>query len=193
MLVDAALAITLTLLMLDIRLPTTAEGMDDSTLAHALLAIAPRYFAYALSFLVIGRFWVAHRQTARHVTHGDAIFTWLNILFLLTLGLIPFVTSVIAENGGRTGTMVYAGVLCAVSLMLFLIWWYATARGLTAPDLPARLRRDTLVFSGLTVAIFAISIGIAWFNADAAKYFWLVLLLLPLLRHRPRVNKDAVG
>jgi TMEM175 potassium channel family protein len=189
MLVDAALAITLTLLMLDIRLPGDAGAMNDTQLAGALLAIWPRYLAYVLSFLVIGTFWISHRQKLRRIVRGDGIFTWLNIVFLMALGLIPFVTSLIAENPGSTGTMAYAAVLSAVSLMLTLIWGYAIGCNLTEPGLLPSFGRRALVISIVSTAILMASVGIALFQADAAKYMWLILIPLAISRLRGRQAK----
>ena len=192
MLVDAALAITLTLLMLDIRLPGDAGAMNDAELAGALLGIWPRYLAYALSFLVIGTFWISHRQKLRRIVRGDGIFTWLNILFLMALGLIPFVTSVIAENPGSTGTMAYAAVLSTVSLMLTLIWGYGIGRGLTEPALSSAFGRRALVVSIVSTAILMVSVGVARYQADVAKYMWLILIPLAISRLRgPQAKADA--
>jgi uncharacterized membrane protein len=53
-----------------------------SSLVRALLARAPELVSYFLSFLVIGRFWDAHRVFFRHITVGDYRSSWLNLLVL---------------------------------------------------------------------------------------------------------------
>lgn len=182
-LTDAALAITLTLMMLEIRLPEPAGEMSDSALLAALIDIWPRYFAYALSFVVIGLFWISHRQKFRHIVRGDAVIVWLDIAFLLVLGLIPFVTSLIAENGGLVATIAYAAIMATDSLILLLLWWYALAAGLTEPDLPKQEQRRGLLVSGIGVIVFVLSIPVAFSDPDYAKFFWILLLLARPISH----------
>jgi uncharacterized membrane protein len=190
-LTDAALAITLTLMMLEIRLPEPPGEMSDGALLDALLAIWPRYLTYALSFVVVGLFWISHRQKFRHIVRGDAVIVWLNIAFLLVLGLVPFATDVIAENGGRVATIFYAGVMAVDSLILFLLWWYALSAGLTEPDLPKEERRRGLLVSGIGMLVFLLSVPIAFYDADLAKYFWLLLLAAPFTRHLLHASDPA--
>jgi uncharacterized membrane protein len=108
---DGVIAIAITLLVLDIHLPRPAGELDDATLLADLLAIWPNYFGYALSFLVIGNFWVGHPRRLRTLKSVDASLLWLNILFLLTIGFTPFVTSVLSENDGGVATILYAATM----------------------------------------------------------------------------------
>ena len=62
---DGVVAIAITLLVLDIRLPRPVGGLGDSALLADLLAIWPKYLGYVLSFLVIGNFWVGHTRRLR--------------------------------------------------------------------------------------------------------------------------------
>ncbi len=181
---DAALAITITLLMLDIRLPQPADGMSDGELWAALLAIWPRYLAYFISFVAIGIFWISHRGKFRWIVRADGALVWLNILFLLCLGLIPFVTGLIADNPGSVATMVYAGVMAVDLALMSALWVYATRAGLVAPALPANESRRIYWRSMYGVLVFGASIVVAWFQADVAKFMWLLLLLRPLMSGR---------
>jgi uncharacterized membrane protein len=176
-LTDAALAITLTLMMLEIRLPTSAAGMSDSTLLSALGELLPRLYAYALSFVVVGIFWSSHRQKFRHLIRADAVVVWLDIAFLLILGLVPFVTGLIAENGGRVATIAYAAVMAGLSVILLILWSYAIAAGLIDASTPVASRRRGFWISGYAIVVFSLSIAVALYNADNAKYLWLLLLL----------------
>ena len=54
---DGVIAIAITLLVLDIRLPDVPLG-SGSALRDALLGLGPKYLAYVMSFLVVGSFWV---------------------------------------------------------------------------------------------------------------------------------------
>ena len=174
---DGVIAIAITLLVLDIRLPRPAGELSDSELLADLLAIWPKYLGYVLSFLVIGNFWVGHTRRLRTLKSVDATLLWLNILFLLAIGFVPFTTSVLSENDGRVATILYAGTMVAASLLLTLLWRHAASREhvvLPTGDRGAERRR------ALTVpGVFGLSIVVALFAPGYARHIWF--LLIPLL------------
>ncbi len=91
---DGVFAIVITLLVLDIKLPdnTTGHNLDDH-LTHILPALG----AYALSFAIVGMYWVAHHLAARMFKSIDTRVLWLNIIHLFFVCLIPFTTSLLSK------------------------------------------------------------------------------------------------
>ncbi|MCA9908698.1 MAG: DUF1211 domain-containing protein, partial [Anaerolineae bacterium] len=86
---DAVFAIAITLLALEIRLPpSTEEALSDQALLDALLALGPRYLAYALSFWIIGAFWIAHHRRYRTINRYDGRLLQLNLLLLMVLAFV---------------------------------------------------------------------------------------------------------
>jgi uncharacterized membrane protein len=175
-LTDGVVAIVMTLLALDIRLPVRAEGLGNSQLIAAFGGAVPNLFGYALSFIVIAQFWLIHHRKFARLKHVDVGLFWLNVLFLLFIGLIPFVTSVLAENAGAVGTIAYAIVMAAVSLALAATAIYAGAKELVEGEAPETTVKATLARSLLAGAVFLLSIPIALWDADIAKYSWLLLI-----------------
>jgi uncharacterized membrane protein len=173
---DAVMAVAITLLVLDIRLPEDASGLTDARLWTALAATLPRIYAYILSFLVVAAFWMSHHQKFRVIPHADGPLMWLNTLFLLLIGLVPFVTSVIADSGNATATIVYAALMCAMACVLAAVWGYAWYAGLIDPGLGLARKRRSLVRTATLAIVFAASIPVAFVNADWAKYVWLLLI-----------------
>ncbi len=183
---DAVIAITITLLMLEIRLPSEPDGLSDLALLTALGQTWPLVLGYMVSFLVIAAFWVNHHQKFHFIRRTNGRLVWLNFLFLLVIGLIPFATGVISHNGGSTGTALYAGLMALCALTLNGLWAYACAAGLT--DLPRRDRWRKAVPMLLVAAVFALSIPVALRWPDGAKYSWLLLIPLSIMR---RFHRDA--
>ena len=179
---DGVIAIAITLLVLDIHLPRPAGGLDDAALLADLLAIWPNYFGYALSFLVIGNFWVGHTRRLRALKSVDAALLWLNILFLLAIGFMPFVTSVLSENDGRVATILYAATMIVASLLLTLIWRHAVSRQHVV--LPSPERRVEALRSATVPGVFALSIVVAWYAPAYARQTWLLLIPLMILNRR---------
>ena len=98
---DAVMAVAITLLVLDLKLP---GNVSDAELGHALHASLPNLAAYALSFVVIGLLWIGHHQQFSQIRRVDGVLIWLNLFFLLTIALIPFVTSLLSEHGDALAT-----------------------------------------------------------------------------------------
>jgi uncharacterized membrane protein len=172
---DGVIAVAITLLVLDIRLPDGFGELSDAELWAALLGLWPRLLAYLLSFYVIANFWMSHRAKFEHLVKTDGRLMWINMLFLLTVGLVPFTTNLIAESGGTVSTMIYAASMVVSGLSLAAIWQYAAANQLIDPRVTGEERREHLQATLLTSLIFAISIPLSVAHADGAKYFWIAL------------------
>ena len=176
---DGVFAIAATLLILDIAVPATTS---DDALPKALLSLGPRYLAYALSFLVISRFWVIHHQAFRLIARDDATLVWLNLLLLMCVAFLPFPTAVLGDHAGTPA----AAVLYAVSVGLAsaasaACWWYASGRGrLLRPDVGRVQIRVIRARSLAGPVLFALSVPVAAFVPLAAELMWA--FAFPLFR-----------
>jgi uncharacterized membrane protein len=183
---DAVFAIAITLLTLDIRLPAGMEMSSNAQLLDQLLGAWHKYLAYAIGFLAIGSFWMAHHRRFRFIKRYDRGLLMLNLLFLMIIAFVPFPTSVISESGNRTATVFYALTMTLAGLMLTVVWWYASRHNrLTDSQLGAPQRRRQFVALFLTVGLFFLSIGLAFLNNDLARFSWL--LVVPISRYGQRV------
>ncbi len=172
---DAVMAVAITLLVLDLRMP---EGISDAQLGAALQGSLHSVGVYALSFIVIGLFWIGHHEQYTYIRRVDPVLMWINMLYLLTIGLIPFVTSLLSDHATELATCLYAGVLVATSLLSALMWWYASRDPQLVPaDIPEPVRREGALSALLVGAVFALSIIIAlvW-SPVAAQFSWLLLI-----------------
>src|SRR5512147_1618045 len=74
-LVDGVFAITMTLLVLELRLPES----NSASLSQSLLAMVPRLYIYFIAFYSIANHWVVHQRMFRHITSADSKMLWLTI------------------------------------------------------------------------------------------------------------------
>ncbi len=122
---DGVFAIAITLLVIEMRPPTQWDG----SLLSLMEALAPNVLYYAISFSAIGAFWMSHRLIFRYVHTFRETVSWLNLLFLLLIGLMPLATAVLKE-GQLTHTMslaaidVYVGLICLLSVVVGVLWGY---------------------------------------------------------------------
>ena len=178
---DGVFAITITLLILEIRPPT-----DDENLLRGLLALWPSYLAYAVTFLFIGQVWVNHHVMFDHIRAADRTVLLLNTLLLMVVAFLPFATSVLAGalrsgDGQRTAVIFYGIAFDLTALTFNAVWQYARRHGLLSEALgPAGAtaigRRFQLALGwlasgallGALVPVLGVAVIVA-FNA----FYWL--------------------
>jgi uncharacterized membrane protein len=95
---DGVFAIALTLLIIDVKLPSTVEIKTTANFWSALSQIAPTIIAFVLSFVIIFITWVNHHSGAKLVTGSTPSFIYANGFLLLTVVFIPFPTSLLGEH-----------------------------------------------------------------------------------------------
>ena len=172
---DGVFAIAITLLVLNLGVD---RGVSDGELGKALWNEREDLIAYALSFAVIGRFWLVHHRFFGEVTSFDSRLIWLNLFYLAWIVLIPFSSQVLGDYGGTTAAEVlYAGNLVGVMLSGTLLFADAQRAGLTRTT--AEEAREGRRHALLIVLVFAASIPVAFVNPDLASYCWLALFVVP--------------
>src|SRR5260370_8623794 len=123
---DGVFAVAITLLVLNLQIPQ----LDTvSELVPKLGALWPKLLSYALSFVIVGIYWVAHHNTFHYIKRSDRNLLWLNILLLLCIVFLPFPTALLGQYPEqRVSVIIYAGTLVITGLVLQALWWYATSR-----------------------------------------------------------------
>jgi len=176
---DAVFAIAITLLALEIRLPSLEGSLTNDQLFQDLLAIWPKYFSYALSFLVIGAFWMGHHRKFRFILRYDTNLILLNIFLLMGVAFIPFPTAVIGENENRTAVIFYALVMAIAGLLNAAVWVYASHNNrLIEPGFTPQQRRRETLRTLVVPGVFLLSIGLAFINPVVAIYSWLLIAVV---------------
>ena len=172
---DGVIAVAMTLLVLDIRLPPMSGSVGDSQLADALVEILPKLGMYALSFVVVGSIWLAHHQKFSYIERVDRRLMQLNLLFLMSVGLVPFVTSLVSEYSNKVATMAYAASMMTTLLLLAATGWYAARHAdLIAKTAPRDIGRELILVPLLSAAVFAASIGVAAVDSTAGRLMWVL-------------------
>ena len=201
---DGVFAIAITLLVIELHVPTGQEGLVKG-LEHEW----PRYLGYFVSFTFIGGVWIAHSNMTRFIKAVDADLMRLNLTLLLFVSFLPFTTAIAAthlfesnltlhEITVSTPTERVAAVIFGVNLTMAALMIYLTLRhagrtpSIAADDVAeeelqafARERRSAVllqasatavgVFLPLTAVIFYLAVSIV-FVVDPLRH----------MRRRPR-------
>ena len=197
-LTDGIFAVTMTLLVLDLKL---AERMpEDSTHVLAdLAALFPQIDDYVISFAVLCVFWIAHLRLIRRVREVDSTFTYLNLAFLLFTTFVPPLTSWVGHTPSQPVAAVVYG--CNLLLILFfeMLMWRRALRRLAndsvtdAEALWRYMRKRFLVAAVIMVAaifsaLIEIEIGT---KVGYASYVYLLLMGAGIMRPKIGIRKGS--
>lgn len=178
---DGVIAIAITLLILDISVPTVPADSAGEVLPGLVADQWHEFFGYVLSFLVIGLYWVLHRRIFVHIERHDRGVLWLNLLFLLLVAAVPYATSVFTTYPDRFGVVFYASVLALTGFSFVALWGYASRRQLVEDGLTSRSVRIQAARLLVSPLVFAGSILVALENPMVAVGVWVLLLPLNAL------------
>jgi len=162
---DGVMAVAITLLVLNIDLPTLVKGQS---LASGLAHQWPAYAAYVVSFLTIGIIWINHHVMIGRLREADRTILFLNLLLLMSIAVLPFATKLMAaylrhSSGQHLAAAIYSGSF----LIMGLLFAALNAHILLAKhsklrqELPLERRRLILVRSVAGVIPYAIATALA--------------------------------
>jgi uncharacterized membrane protein len=186
---DGVIAVAITLLVFDLKVPVVAPRGPG----HALADQWPSYLAYGISFVSIGIMWVNHHTLFDKVATVDRTLLFANLALLLGIATLPFSTSVAATwlrtgANARIGSVLYCATLLAVSSLFTSLWIYLRRHpGLV--DEPHRaalgvsVRRSTVgpvAYTMATVLAFVVPVFAFVVCGVIALYFVLPLRSAPI-------------
>jgi uncharacterized membrane protein len=177
---DAVVAIAITLLTLELRLP---EGLATGEVPGLLLETLSGLVTFLVSYWVIASYWIAHHRIFNRIGAHDGTLLTINFVFLMWVVLVPFTTSMVMEYGeSRLIWDVYVTHLLLTGITLWWLWRYVSKAGRLIEhdadlDTPRRFGVQVWIIS----AVFLLSIVISFFSVDYAQWFLLFVLPLPTL------------
>ncbi|RKT09467.1 putative membrane protein [Streptomyces sp. 1114.5] len=170
---DGVLAIAITLLVLDLQVPEP-DTLHGETLLHALGRQWPGYFAYLVSFLVIGIIWINHHAMCALARRVDRRTLFANLFLLLTVSVIPYPTRLLAtyltagHDDASTAAALYAATMVSMGIAFSLLFLSFTrdARALHTP-VPPEARRAALRRFGIGGVAYLATVGLAYLSPVA--------------------------
>ena len=115
---DGIFATVMTVLVLSLSIPTIVNATGSAVTSY-VLGLGPTILSYVMSFLILAVFWVRHHYIFHFISRVDNALIWLNMLFLLTIGFVPFSTELIGRFWDtQVSTVVYGSNLIASGISL---------------------------------------------------------------------------
>ena len=182
---DGVMAIAITLLVLDLKVPSPDDAAKAGGLLQALAERWPSYLAYLAAFLTIGIIWLNHRSFVDRVHRFDSTLHWLNLMLLLGVATLPFPTALlaayVAEGGAAASTaaVVYGLLSLATALPWTFMWRHLIRHPeLLEPPFDARHARQELRRGSIGPLVYAVAIPLAALLPLLALAFYIGIAVL---------------
>ena len=178
-LVDGIFAVAMTLLVLDIKLSDDTAFGSDRALWDRLVLLERHLVIYVITFVVTGRYWMAHHLQFHFVHAVDRRMVGLNLLFLLIVSFLPFVTDLVGDHKDLVLPCVIYGVtLLSLSATSYLHLRYVSRHPeLASPELTPNL----IGILDRRIAFFALvslmSIAVSFYSTRLALYVYILFVV----------------
>ena len=188
---DGVFAFAVTLLALSLIVPTLSSGAHQTELVTDLKGMLPTFLSYFVSFFVIASWWRGHHRIFTYIKRCNSTLISLNFYFLLCITIIPFLTNLIIQYGNfQLATVLFAAMQVVTGAMLILIWMYASRNHrLIDLHLNARVIKFNYHRELIVIAVFLISIPVAFVSTSLAQISWIALA--PLAGILQRLYRDV--
>jgi uncharacterized membrane protein len=173
---DGVLAIAITLLVLDIPIPSGHGNLGDE-----LRAAWPHYIAFVTAFLTIAVMWANHHDLFRIIDKSDRGLMLANAFLLLSISFLPFPTGVLAEHMQDSGPdrqaalLTYGGTMFVIAIAYNTLWRYVKVRGLLRDDLPPMAVQSVSRAYNSAFVVYGAALLLSFFNAWLSIFVWIGL------------------
>ena len=130
-LTDGIFATVMTVLVLSLSVPVIASGATNAEVATDIETLGPNILSYVLGFLLLAVLWISHHNIFHYMTRVDRPLLWLNTLFLLAIGFLPFSTALLGKYPMfQVPVVIFGANIIAISICMLSILSYSSRTGL---------------------------------------------------------------
>jgi uncharacterized membrane protein len=182
---DGLFAIAMTLLVVDLAVPTLTDHGSVHELADKLSDDTSKFTSFFISFAVIGRYWLAHHTYFSALARLDRKLIALNLVYLAFIAFLPFPTALLGEYfENPLSVTIYAVNVAVVSGMEVVLFSYAYRHDFLERRLPRDVYRFGAAMSLAPVIFFLLSIPVAFISSTLAVCMWFLGIPLAAIAER---------
>jgi uncharacterized membrane protein len=180
---DGVIAIIITIMVLELKLP---DGAD----IKSLVPLIPVFISYILSFVYVGIYWNNHHHTFQAVESVNGSILWANMHLLFWLSLVPFVTWWMGKNDFARWPVTCYGIVLIMNAIAYGILMFALIRHHGKNSLLAKaIGKDWK--GNISILIYAIAIGLSWVNSTISFILYIVVACVWFIPDR-RIERKIV-
>lgn len=180
-LTDGVYAIAMTLLVLELHVP---DASSSAELIRGLVAVGPSVFSFALSFAVLGVYWVGNTASLGRQQRIDRPGLLLNVLQLFFIALLPFTTAILGRYPDESAAVTLYGIhLVALGALQYVHFQYVRRsphlleHPITPADAAAATRRillgPVMFIAAMVVALASARLGFAIYYLALVVYIFM--------------------
>ena len=170
---DAVMAIAITLLAIDLKLPQIDPSNAMTEVPRQLASIGPNFMTFFISFVVIGIYWISHHRYFAYIKRYDVRLIVLNLMFLFFIVCMPFVANLLGHYTDVPIVLIlYTLAVAALGVSMALIWWYASRNHLISEELDAQSIRMINVRLYTSPVMFLAAVPFAFVSSTAVILVW---------------------
>jgi uncharacterized membrane protein len=172
---DGVIAIIITIMVLELKVPHDASGA-------ALVRLAPVFLSYLLSFVVVAIIWVNHHHLLHTMQQVSGRVLWLNNHLLFWLSLVPFTTGYMGENHLAPLAVAVYGIVMFFSGCAFDLLRRAIAQQHRGDAVLWSVHERSNRTNAISAALYLAAAPLAWVSV------WIsvgVYVLIPLVYFMP--------
>jgi uncharacterized membrane protein len=176
---DAVIAIAITLLVLQLKLPSISDVNIDAMLLPTLSDNVGSIIGYVIGFWVIASYWFRYHIFMKHVKVIDGTYVMLNVLFILFIGFLPFPTSILILYPAHVSPVIFYGInILMLSIIQIMMWVYASRNGRLTGEIDTGLADQITLGRIVGAFVFLLSILVAFVNPVASMVMWFLPSLI---------------
>jgi uncharacterized membrane protein len=167
---DGVFAIAITLLILEIKIPTASSTPLFTQLARQW----PSYLSFVISFMFIGIMWINHHRLFNQIKRADHWLMIFNLLLLFGVTAVPFPTAVLAAHLGgpdqRSAALLFNATYFFIAIFFNVLWRYACSNSYHLLAANVEHTEADSIYRQYAVGplLYLVCLGLAWVSVSAS-------------------------
>lgn len=175
---DGVIAIIITLLVLELKVPHIEGDVSTGELLKELIRLSPKFLSWAVSFFMVLIMWVNHHRIFTELKSSNNGLLWINGILLFAMSFVPFPTAFMGDYFNQPLAMSFFGVCLAfVGLSFFLLRFYLYKNPGLYKDNDTDKNRKMLKRTLVSPVLYSFGAMLAFVNVYAA---YSVYFLIPI-------------
>lgn len=183
-LADGVFAIVMTILILELKLPSLEGLYSDVQIWQALSKISFVLLIYFTSFTILGGYWLSHHFLISIFSkNADRLLPHLNLLFLSLIALIPFSAHLWGlYPDSKVSVWAFGTNIIAIGVSLMLLRWHIyKSREIENLEISKHEFNNNLFHLSLPPLFASFAIIVAYWNPQFAIFFFIIPAIINII------------
>jgi uncharacterized membrane protein len=183
---DGIFAFSLTLLALSLVVPQITSGQPNIELQGKLAGEITDFIVFFWGFFIVSFYWLSHHRNCRYIKRYDGILIWCNLILLMFITMIPFITNLNMHYGNLQIAVIISAVFYSMPGFVISILWLHSSKNHLLIDKKLSKHITTLTRNRNLIAplVFVTSIPLSFIHPFVAIFFWLTMIPLRIIVSR---------